>query len=311
MNATFPIDAVYTWVDGNDPTFIARRNQFVTENDKPSVADNRWANHDELRYSLRSLAAYAPWVRKIYIVTNGQIPAWLKLTETRVEIVTHAQIFLWPQDLPTFNSRAIEAHLHRIHGLAKHFLYFNDDTFLGSPLLPSDFFSSDGRPKVIASKHPLPSTYTPGKDALTVAGIVNACRLLRACGAAQFANYSGHQVRPCTIGLCQHIDRAFASMVRGNSAARFRSASDTAIYLAFMGNYALYKKRAVASSLRHAMFRITKDPKNNVDIIDRMRARREQLFCLNDASCNGEVGVADVMRFVKSLFTNPSPWELP
>ena len=35
MNATFPIDAVYTWVDGNDPTFIARRHQFVTENDKP------------------------------------------------------------------------------------------------------------------------------------------------------------------------------------------------------------------------------------------------------------------------------------
>jgi hypothetical protein len=28
---------------------------------------------DELRYSLRSLEKYAPWVRHVYLVTNGQV----------------------------------------------------------------------------------------------------------------------------------------------------------------------------------------------------------------------------------------------
>jgi hypothetical protein len=37
--------------------------------------------------------------------------------------------------LPTFSSPAIEANLHRIAGLSEHFLYFNDDVFLGKKRL--------------------------------------------------------------------------------------------------------------------------------------------------------------------------------
>ena len=32
---------------------------------------------DQLRYSLRSIEQFAPWIRHIYIVTNGQVPNWL------------------------------------------------------------------------------------------------------------------------------------------------------------------------------------------------------------------------------------------
>ena len=64
---------------------------------------------DELLYSMRSLEKHAPWVRKIFILTNGQVPTWLDTTNPRVEIVTHEQVFENHADLPTFNPNAIEA----------------------------------------------------------------------------------------------------------------------------------------------------------------------------------------------------------
>ena len=74
---------------------------------------------NQLKYSLRSIEMFAPWIRKIFIVTSGQIPKWLKLENTRVAIVSHSEIFTNQSDLPTFSSRAIESHLHRISGLRK------------------------------------------------------------------------------------------------------------------------------------------------------------------------------------------------
>ena len=38
--------------------------------------DSRFRDNDELRYSLRSLEQHAPWLRHIYIVTNGQVCAF-------------------------------------------------------------------------------------------------------------------------------------------------------------------------------------------------------------------------------------------
>ena len=68
-------------------------------------------------YSLRSIWQYVPWVRYIYIVTNGQIPNWLNLEHPRIKLVTHEQIFRNQSHLPTFASPAIEASLHRIPGI--------------------------------------------------------------------------------------------------------------------------------------------------------------------------------------------------
>ena len=60
---------------------------------------------------------FAPWIRKIWIVTNGQHPTWLDQDNIHIEVVPHHKIFPNKDDLPTFNSRAIESHLHQIPGL--------------------------------------------------------------------------------------------------------------------------------------------------------------------------------------------------
>ncbi|OQV20564.1 N-acetylglucosamine-1-phosphotransferase subunits alpha/beta [Hypsibius exemplaris] len=125
---------------------------------QPSALDNemrlsRFKDNEELRYSIRSLEKHAGWVRRIYIVTNGQVPHWLDLDNSRVQIVTHEEIFLNKSHLPTFSSSAIESHLHRIPGLSEKFLYFNDDVLLTQDVLPEDFFSHSEGYKVHLSWH--------------------------------------------------------------------------------------------------------------------------------------------------------------
>lgn len=109
--------------------------------ERDELAASRFADNDELRFSLRSIERYAPWIRHIYILTNGQIPAWLNLNHPKIRVVTHAHIFPNRSHLPTFSSPAIESHLHEIAGLSEHFLYFNDDVLLGKPIYPDDFFT--------------------------------------------------------------------------------------------------------------------------------------------------------------------------
>ena len=68
-----------------------------------------------------------------------------------VTVVSHREVFGDTGLLPTFNSQAIESRLHRIPGLAEHFLYFNDDMFMGRAVAPDLFFSPGGLSKFFPS----------------------------------------------------------------------------------------------------------------------------------------------------------------
>src|SRR5690606_33795440 len=103
------VDAVYTWVDSSDPEWRRQHAQFSRAADSPLTSANnpeRFLDRDELRYSLRSLWMYAPFVRHVYLVTSGQVPGWLDTTCDRITVVTHDEIFPDPSVLPVFNSHA-------------------------------------------------------------------------------------------------------------------------------------------------------------------------------------------------------------
>ena len=121
------------------------------ENYDNHFSASRFADNQELRYSLRSVEKFAPWVRQIFIVTNGQIPSWLNLDNPRIKIVTHAEIFTNKSHLPTFSSPAIESHLHKIPGLSKKFIYLNDDVMFGADVWPDDFYTHAKGQKVFLS----------------------------------------------------------------------------------------------------------------------------------------------------------------
>lgn len=143
----------HSFVNGSEAQFIQqlaaykqRHSQGVDAKSlKDITGDFRFnSERNELMYSLRSVVQHMNWVRHIYIVTSGQVPLWLDVTNPRITIVPHTTIFANASHLPTFNSNAIEANLHRIPGLSEIFLYLNDDMMLMKPTSLADFVTDKG-----------------------------------------------------------------------------------------------------------------------------------------------------------------------
>ena len=134
---TSDIDFVVIWVDGADPEWRTLRAKYA--NNESDSDEARYRDWGILKYWFRAIEKYAPWVRKVHFVTNGQKPEWLNINSPKVNFVKHSD-FIPEEYLPTFSSRTIELNLHRIKGLSDKFVYFNDDTFLNAPVKPEDFF---------------------------------------------------------------------------------------------------------------------------------------------------------------------------
>ncbi len=143
-----PVDAVYTWVDGERPEYrdlVARYAGRPRDRNPERTRDG----YDLLRYSLRSLSRYAPWIRNVVLFTaRPHVPAWLA-DHPRIRVVHHDEV-MDPAILPTFNSRCIESHLHLVPGLSETFLYVNDDYLFGAPTTLEDFFEG-GRLRVMGT----------------------------------------------------------------------------------------------------------------------------------------------------------------
>src|SRR5690606_24694236 len=149
----FPIDIVYTWVDGNDKNWKEKKNKFQTqEYHHENIANNRYEQIDEIKYSLRSLYYNFKNIRNIYIVTDNQIPEWLDPKNELITIIDHKLIFKNQNHLPTFNSHSIETNLHNIPNLSEHFIYMNDDLFIWNPINADVFFTSNGLTKIKLEK---------------------------------------------------------------------------------------------------------------------------------------------------------------
>ncbi|KAG1695202.1 hypothetical protein DVH05_020582 [Phytophthora capsici] len=133
---------VYTWVNGTENCYNKRRERAGL----PRGGSSRDKEMGELKYSLRSLIKFAPWLEgPIYIVTPGQIPDWLDVNNPRVRVVD--QDDLLPRNkatLPTFDTNVIEQYLHKIPGLTDIFIHMNDDYLFIKPVTPDRFFTCDG-----------------------------------------------------------------------------------------------------------------------------------------------------------------------
>ena len=167
----YPIDFVVTWVDGDDPEWQKSKAQYEGEMNKE--ADNSAARYRDwglMRYWFRAVEQYAPWVRKVFFITNGQKPDWLDLNNKKLVFLEHKD-FIPEEYLPTFNSRTIELNLWRIEELSEHFVYFNDDLFLNQPIGPDCFFQY-GLPRLCALAVPL-HFYTMTPDKIWLRTLVN------------------------------------------------------------------------------------------------------------------------------------------
>ena len=137
------IDYVITYVDGSDPVW-QKEYEKVSGKKINVEKSERFRSWDNLRYNLRAVEKNIPFVRKVHLVVSGpsQVPSWVD--REKVHVVYHKDII--PEKfLPVFCSTAIEMFLGFIPGLAECFIYANDDTFVGKPCKPTDFFVN-GKP---------------------------------------------------------------------------------------------------------------------------------------------------------------------
>ncbi len=137
------IDFVVLWLDSNDPKW---QKDYATYSPHSKFGKGmvRFRDHETFRYWFRAVEAYAPWVHKVFLVTNGKFPDWINKECSNLVLVEHADYI--PQELlPTFNSGVIELFINKINGLSEHFVYFNDDFYLNAPVKP-DYFFKNGLP---------------------------------------------------------------------------------------------------------------------------------------------------------------------
>lgn len=163
------IDAVITWVDGNDPVHKEKRQKYASPEMLKSddvAGDTRFVEVGEIAWCVASINRFAPWINKIYIVTDSQDPKLDSFLSHNfpnghipVEIVDHKVVFAgYEQYLPTFNACSIESMTWRIPGLSDRFLSFNDDMMLCAPVCPEDFFTEDDKSVCYAGAANIPFT---------------------------------------------------------------------------------------------------------------------------------------------------------
>lgn len=299
MSTPAPIDVVYTWVDGERPDYIELVNRHAAR--PRDLNPERYRDGlDTLRYSLRSIARFAPWVRHVYLFTcRPQAPAWLLQDHPRLRLVHHDEVMTEPEVLPTFNSNVIETFLHRLPGLSEHFLYFNDDYFLGAPVTRADFFATDGRMRVFG----------------TLVGEHFRSRIRE----RQLVYLGALEHGPILIErrAWEDMQRAVADDIAALHRRRFRTPEDVRperLYRWFLLTHA--RERAVAEPfwryLPHAAFHKVMDkPRREAAALARIARRRPKFFCLNDDQGprpHPEVGRL-VRAFLENYFPEPGPFE--
>ena len=136
------IDAVITWVDGSDKEYKKKIEKHLSTS---TNYKKQYLQANEIEYCVKSILRFAPFVRRIFIVTDNQKPSFKGLenliVRNKVKIVDHKEIFKgYEKYLPTFNIRSIDAMLHRVEGLSETFVYFNDDVFLINNIREEDWF---------------------------------------------------------------------------------------------------------------------------------------------------------------------------
>ncbi|HFI0038165.1 TPA: Stealth CR1 domain-containing protein [Streptococcus suis] len=153
----FPIDFVVTWVDGGDAEWQEKKSRYdcnINTTKKSMNSIKAYRDWGTFKYWFRGVEKYAPWVNRIFLVTDNQKPEWLNFDSNKLVIVDHKEI-INSEFLPVFSANPIESNIHRIPGLSEHFVFFNDDMYLTDTVSPEDFFSKEGLPKYNTSLSPI------------------------------------------------------------------------------------------------------------------------------------------------------------
>ncbi|MQP33747.1 sugar phosphotransferase [Rhodococcus erythropolis] len=310
---SFDIDLVFSWVDGSSKEFQAQRakrmqNYIVGEGDE---SEARFRQIDELKYALRSIHMYAPWIRRIFVATDSDRPDWLA-DDPRVTFMPSEKFFADPSVLPTHNSQAVECQLHHIPGLAEHFLYSNDDMFFGRPVGPDMFFSPGGISMFIEAD----TRIGLGHNDNDRSGFENAARVNRRLLQDRFGlmttRHLEHAATPLRKSVMAEMEREFAEDFAATAASTFRASSNISVTNSLYHYFTLMSGRSVVQKSAAVKY-VDTTVKAGLRDMDSLLAKRSMdFFCLNDGSApeiDLELRTRKITEFLESYYPIPAPWE--
>lgn len=140
------IDFVVTWVDDADGNWIKKRDEYGLGTNASLNGEERYRNWNNFECWFRAVEKFAPWVHRVFLITEGHLPKWINKKNDKLICVKHSD-YIDKKYLPTFNSNVIETNIMNIKSLSENFVLFNDDTILNKQVKPTDFFSKNGKPK--------------------------------------------------------------------------------------------------------------------------------------------------------------------
>lgn len=308
------IDLVYFWVDGNDPKWRAKHDAFCgkTSGTVETNGINRFANNDELKYSLRSVAMYAPWIRKIFIITDDQVPVWLDTSNPKVKVIDHKDI-LPAESLPCFNSCLIGHYAYRTPGLAEHFLLGNDDTYINREVAPGDFFTSDGLPIVRLRRMYFRKLRWSFRENVRKKTLSNYRRTLQRASqlvSDKFGHYytgiPHHNINALLKSVCRDVaENIMRDEFVANNKNHIRNDDD--VQNVVFSYVALAEKRGKLRYVTDKESMIVKIHKDKH--YERLDKFRPMLFCMNDSEYANDSGRAMSKAYLEKRFPDKSEFE--
>ena len=153
-----PIDVLIKYIDLNDPDLVREGIKQISKDEQ----------HDEMRYSIRSILQNIPWIRKIFILMPNERVRFLK----HEECINDKIVFVKDKDLLGYDSSNIHAFQFRLwkmkqFGISDNFIVMDDDYFIGKPLNKSDFFYVQNDtvvPAIIATNYQIHTKKTFSKE---------------------------------------------------------------------------------------------------------------------------------------------------
>lgn len=307
------VDLVYLWVDGADPKWRAKYNAVagIVEDNSETNCKGRYINNEELKYSLRSAEKYAPWIRKIFIVTDNQTPAWLDTSNPKIQIVDHRDI-LPEAALPCFNSNVIESFMNRIPGLSEYFLLANDDMFFNADVTPRYFFAKDGYPIIGLKRKPFGKWHfrikmlrgkPPGQYRTA---IHNASLLVEEKFGKYYSGLPHHNIDSYRKSdYSNAVEVVFKKEVENAIPHHIRAAGDL--------QRVAYSYYALAIGHGHMQYarrdEALRIPANKADFMSYLTTYNPKLFCLNDSQRVTDSDRERIKPFLEALFPDKSAFE--
>lgn len=304
------IDLVYLWVDGSDEKWAEKKANALaklngTTVSQEAIDDCRFVQNDELKYSLRSVEKYAPWINHIYIVTDNQVPKWLNLNNKKVSIVDHKDIM--PKEaLPCFNSTVIEHCVVNIPELSENFLYANDDMFFWNDITPDFFFNEKGQ-NIFRFSTPIRSKKYNGYYG---SRIFYSYQLAMEKFGHCVKYFPHHSIDPYNKSDLLEYQRYFSQEFARTMHSHFREKTD--IHRSFYAYFMIEEGKAVPVINKHSWFWRSEDGYISLKIkhLKKVLKQKYPILCINDGRKTTDADRRFMKEILEKKFGEKSSFEL-